>query len=452
MQTNGTKTGLVVQADAALPRTSGARGLLQRKCACGGASGLTGECAECSKKRLQRKATHQAKPATAPPIVHEVLRSTGQPLDPETREFMESRFGHDFSQVRVHTGAKAAESARAINALAYTVGRNIVLGAGQYAPETNQGRRLLAHELMHTLQQGGGVGPPYLAAAGFTIEPPDSPAESEADAVADRILNQSEASLAVAGLHPVRSALPAVLRLQRRTAAEQIATVIRNAVEGLGTDEEAIFNALTGRTPAEIADIAAAYRALSGGETLEERLRDELSRDDLARALSLLRGETAATEAARQIWNAVRGLGTDEEAIYAAVAGRTAEQWNEIQQAYQAMAGENLLTRLRDELTDSEWKHLQTLLPDAEGGAVTAEDRATVLANQIEAAVEGPGTDEEAIYSGLTGRTDAELREIERRFRLLTGQELDARLREELTDDEYEACSNCCIRCPIRNG
>src|SRR5215213_2287429 len=86
-------------------------GLLQRKCACGGAPGLTGECEECRKKRLtsQRRADDQAEPSTVPPIVREVLRSSGQPLDADTRAFMEPRFGHDFSRVLVHTDARAAE-------------------------------------------------------------------------------------------------------------------------------------------------------------------------------------------------------------------------------------------------------------------------------------------------------------------------------------------------------
>src|SRR5947208_3086926 len=114
------------------------RGLLQRKCACGGTPGPTGECEECRKKRLQRK-TRNSELGTrndsfAPPIVHEVLRSPGQPLDPGTRALMEPRFGHDFSQVQVHTDGKAAESARAVNARAYTVGENVVFGAGQFMP------------------------------------------------------------------------------------------------------------------------------------------------------------------------------------------------------------------------------------------------------------------------------------------------------------------------------
>lgn len=103
---------------------------------------------------LQRYSTNQPEPATVPPILHEVLCSPGQPLDSATREFMEPRFGHDFSRLRVHTDAKAAQSARTVKARAYTVGRDIVFGQGQYAPETTAGKRLLAHELTHAVQQG----------------------------------------------------------------------------------------------------------------------------------------------------------------------------------------------------------------------------------------------------------------------------------------------------------
>src|SRR5437868_7786542 len=84
---------------------------LQRKCACGGTPGVDGECAECRSKRLalQRRSPSQTGLSTVPPIVHNVLRSPGQPLESGTRAFMEPRFGRDFSQVRVHTDAQAAE-------------------------------------------------------------------------------------------------------------------------------------------------------------------------------------------------------------------------------------------------------------------------------------------------------------------------------------------------------
>jgi hypothetical protein len=127
------------------------RSPLQRKCDCGESS----ECAECTEGRmLQRKAANRLASGIAPPIVHEVLNSPGKPLEQATRNFFEARLRHDFSQVRVHTGMQAAASARSINALAYTVGGHIVFGDGQYAPKSQTGRSLIAHELAHILQQG----------------------------------------------------------------------------------------------------------------------------------------------------------------------------------------------------------------------------------------------------------------------------------------------------------
>jgi hypothetical protein len=130
--------------------------LLQRKCVCGQHTIAGGECAGCRQKHegmIQRAAINSAPSSAVPLIVHEVLSSPGQSLDAGMRAFMEPRFGHDFSQVRVHTGDRAAESARAVNALAYTVGRDVVFGTGQYEPGTSEGRSLLAHELTHVVQQ-----------------------------------------------------------------------------------------------------------------------------------------------------------------------------------------------------------------------------------------------------------------------------------------------------------
>src|SRR5829696_1558346 len=146
------KEATVAQPSASMNTPARSR-LLQRKCACGGAPGPSGECAECRTKRLiQRRATRTV-PSTVPPIVHDVLRSPGQPLDAATRSYMEPRFGRDFGQVRVHADAKAEDSARAVDALAYTAGRDIVFASGEYTPETAKGRRLLAHELAHIVQQ-----------------------------------------------------------------------------------------------------------------------------------------------------------------------------------------------------------------------------------------------------------------------------------------------------------
>jgi hypothetical protein len=175
--------------------------LLQRKCACGGSPGLTGECAGCRRKRIlgrlqtklavnapgdpfEQEADRVAEEITrlptspsgldapsgpaarnvqrhvpsggsglteAPPVVTEALRSSGQAMDSSTRAFFEARFGHDFSRVRIHSDSPAAES---VQAHAFTVGSDIVFAAGRYAPATVEGRRLLGHELTHVVQQG----------------------------------------------------------------------------------------------------------------------------------------------------------------------------------------------------------------------------------------------------------------------------------------------------------
>jgi len=90
-----------------------------------------------------------------PTIVHDVLRTPGQPFDSDARGFFERRFGRDFSHVRVHSDEHASKSAEAVNAHAYTVGNDIVFGPGQWSPQSDAGKRLLAHELTHVVQQTG---------------------------------------------------------------------------------------------------------------------------------------------------------------------------------------------------------------------------------------------------------------------------------------------------------
>lgn len=177
--------------------TSNAKPLVQRQCACGApASDLTGSCRECGRSAslgalarleigaldspIERDAERmadqilsidpeaEARPARsmpvnamaarepgrplAPPSVHQTLTSPGKPLSDVERRFFEPRLGHDFGEVRVHTGAAAAASARELRARAYTVGRHIAFAADQFAPETQAGKRLLAHELTHVAQ------------------------------------------------------------------------------------------------------------------------------------------------------------------------------------------------------------------------------------------------------------------------------------------------------------
>lgn len=177
--------------------TPAPRGTLQRKCACGTHTMVGGQCADCAKKksglqrlaigasndpleqeadrvaeqvivapvhstvswaapRIQRFSGHATgKNGTAPASVDRVLASAGRSLDPTLQQDMGQRFGYDFSQVRVHTGTAAEQSARDLNAKAYTAGRDIVFGTGAYAFLSRRERRLLAHELTHVVQQHG---------------------------------------------------------------------------------------------------------------------------------------------------------------------------------------------------------------------------------------------------------------------------------------------------------
>ena len=169
-----------------------ASGVLQRKCDCGQHTIAGGECSACSEERggsLQRSALNRdstnGNHSAVPSIVHDVLNSTGQPLDVATRAFFEPRFGHDFSHVRVHTDNRAAESAREVNASAYTVGHDVVFGSGHYRPATTAGQGLLAHELAHVLQQNHSLPrKEHLIIGGEH----DSP-ERDADAAAVAVLN-----------------------------------------------------------------------------------------------------------------------------------------------------------------------------------------------------------------------------------------------------------------------
>lgn len=185
------------------------------RCACGGTIGADGMCDQCRQRALQRRAA-AAGPATAPPIVHDVLRGAGRPLDPAVRARMEPSFGHSFAHVRVHDDARAAESARAVDAHAYTVGDQIVFGAGRYAPETRHGAGLLAHELAHVVQQRGtaGAAPQRLA---MDHGPADA-WEGEAARAADRVMEGRAVGPLSAAPGAVRRAMICSKRLEAPVA------------------------------------------------------------------------------------------------------------------------------------------------------------------------------------------------------------------------------------------
>lgn len=188
---------------------------LQRTCACGG------EYPKCQTERLAQRPAHlqtkhvesgDLEQTAAPPIVQEVLRSPGQPLDAATRAFMEPRFGHDFSQVRVHADARAAESAQAVSAFAYTVGRHIVFGEGQHSPSSATGQQLLAHELAHVTQQEEQNRIP----SRLPLARQEWGNESEAERLSGQTFNAAQ------GPHPMQTRRAATPQLQRQPTSRDL--------------------------------------------------------------------------------------------------------------------------------------------------------------------------------------------------------------------------------------
>jgi Domain of unknown function (DUF4157) len=220
--------------EAHRPLSEGNQDLLQRKCACG-TSGMGGECEECKKpdagmlqRAVQTKlavneagdryeqeadriadqvmatSAHSLVSGTPPRIqrlvgqptgrmdaapasVDQALASPGRPLEPALRQDMEQRFGHDFSRVRVHSDEEAEQSVRDVSAHAYTVGPNVVFGPGRFAPGTQEGRRLLAHELTHVIQQSAAA-----TYGSLEIADSNSAAERLAETTAARMLRGGE--------------------------------------------------------------------------------------------------------------------------------------------------------------------------------------------------------------------------------------------------------------------
>jgi hypothetical protein len=146
--------------------------------------------------------------------VHDVISGSGSPLDGGVRADMEARMGHDFSDVRVHTGDTADASARSVSAHAYTVGSNIVFQRGTYDPGSSSGQTLLAHELTHVVQQRNGPVDGTPAAGGISVSDPSDRFEVEAATNADKVMSQP------APAAPVQTAAAPGAGVQRHAADE----------------------------------------------------------------------------------------------------------------------------------------------------------------------------------------------------------------------------------------
>jgi hypothetical protein len=182
---------------------------------------------------------------SAPEAVDEALRSgDARPLDPRSRAYFEPRLGQDLSGVRVHLGSAADASTRAVGAVAYTVGRDIVFRASAFAPETTAGKKLLAHELAHVAQQPAGAAPASTTGE-LTVAGAHDPAEREADVFAEAAMRSDAESLPARPASPVPGHAPAVLH---RTA---VPNTQPDAQEQSGTFPKGTFSDGLEEVPSE---------------------------------------------------------------------------------------------------------------------------------------------------------------------------------------------------------
>jgi hypothetical protein len=186
-----------------------------------------------------------------PSLVKQVVGSGGgAPLDNDTRGFMESSLGADFSDVRVHTDATASESARSVQAHAYTVGSDVVFQSGKYAPESDSGKRMLAHELTHVVQQRSGPVDGTPAAGGIQVSHPSDRFEQAAESSANRVMSSSPAT----GPASVAAA-PASIQREGEEEEEVQGTFVQRAAE----EEEELQGSFVQREAEEDDELQGAF-------------------------------------------------------------------------------------------------------------------------------------------------------------------------------------------------
>jgi len=334
---------------------------IQRKC---------GDCEQEEEEKVQRKPLApfiQRKETANKTIAGDTVtnrinssKGSGNGMDSGTKNFMESRFGTDFSDVRIHANTEAAQLNRELSAKAFTVGNDIYFNEGEYLPQSSEGKHLLAHELTHTLQQNF-----------------------------------------------LQSYLQKTLLIQRTLTPFTISSIadeIRDATEGLGTDEERIFMNLQhlNRNPVDIQALTAAYQN-KYHESLEALLRDEMSGSELRLALEQINiiddpdegrliAATAPANAAeyklaaQRLYHAINGLGTDEETIYAVLIPLSNDpaKITEMESSYLALKGSSLIADIKGDMSGTELDYALYLLnTTADTDENTSDPKATLLEGVI---------------------------------------------------------------------
>lgn len=260
------------------------------------------------------------------------LRGGGEPLADSTREFFESRMGQDFSGVRVHTDAAAADTARALNARAFTTGQDIVFAPGQFSPQTGEGKSLLAHELTHVVQQAAGPVAGTPAGGGVSLSDPTDPFEQAASRAAEQVMRQApeedEEEAPPVQLKPA-APVQAATFVRRQDAAslrsEAAGELISKHTSFLGDlDEEGLGQELAGMLPANTIIVHQVFNMLSDSDT-----------DDVAQEIVIALGGRLPTVDSwlrlRFIREMVTGTVTDyEEGVIADIWASFGEQMKDL--------------------------------------------------------------------------------------------------------------------------
>ena len=322
--------------------------------------------------RVMRKSNDAASTAT----FNVVPSSNGQTLDRETRNFFEPRIGHDLGSVRIHTDDAAAESARSINARAYTLGTDIVFGSGEYAPHSESGRRLIAHELAHVGQQSGPAAagkPPVIARVALTPADVNTLADSLHDAITSATADEELIYVALQKLERDATAISSLKaaykknhktdlvtdlgsRLKGQSLAlaktllgikgglavstkapsttaefEKVAKTINTALTGKTTDAEAVYAAILplAYDSTKSATLKTTYASLFTN-TLESDLGAKLKGADLSYSLYLLNAPGPAAPHAPTGFKAQPGPGKAPATAPPAVAGGTVKAETEV--------------------------------------------------------------------------------------------------------------------------
>jgi LysM repeat protein len=300
------------------------------------------------------------------------LSGGGQPLSKSVRNYFEPRFGYDFSNVRVHTDSKASETAKSVDAKAFTQGRNIVFGTGQYSPQTTEGKSLLGHELTHVVQQRPLAKKPS-GSSEENMQREKKPSLAHRQPSINIVENSAATSVS-------RQAVSPPEWKAYGDEYTEYAKHIYEAVSGIGTDEEAIYEVLqkVQRRPVHIANLKEAYLKRYGIKLVAE-LRDEMSGDELEYALALLGHKPESKElkikprtytsadyatAVSRLVEAMAGAGTDEEAIFAVLTPFSSafDSIRKLKEAYYGKTSSGLEEDLRSEMSGSELAHALKLL------------------------------------------------------------------------------------------